>query len=551
MRASSSDSRWRTRLGVALPALLALALMVPRIVRADFGLFDDPTSLQVANQISQGQWGLGSDVGFGRFRPMFWLQFAACYLVAGKSPSLYFIGNAVILALTALLLALLAQRLTRSSLAALLSGMAYVLGGPVVENAYTLSKPELLQTLFLVAAVLAATWGSRSRWHEALTLGLGTILALLACGTKETAGLLLPISMILWVRAWIWRAGSRTDQASQLSARGRLVSAAGMAVVLAVLVARSTTPGLFAAAGPRANFGLDPRVLIGNARAWGDWLARDYLYVVPLGLAWLLGAAWSHRARDFRILLDCAVWSGMWLLVYLPYRFTPEYYLLPLSVGVSLAVGVLVHGVQETLADASMARRAIAAMLLGAGSALFLLTLPTNASNAGVQLSVDNANADMIDMVSEKLPDRATVLVNIQEMNEYVWAIGPMLSMMGDRADLVVDQYTFPLSEDLQARPDLFVVSPIIENQPYPTVRLGVHEHNARAWEASLDADLGSRLVLLGEVRSSTPLLMVDSLRLFCVALPRAAYCQVPNAPFETRRFAAGWRLYAVRPAQR
>jgi hypothetical protein len=548
---SSSNLRWRARLAVVLPALLALVLMLPRIVRADFGLLDDPASLAVAERVSQGTWGLGDDVTFGRFRPLYWFLFSSIDSVAGKAPAAHFLVNALLFATLAGLLPFLVQRLTGSSRAAFATGIAFVLGGPVVESVYTLSKPELLQSLLLVACVtVAVLFPTRIRWAGWVCLGLCVLLGLLACLTKETGALLLPISILLFIRTRVWRPQQGSDPELGATASKRLVVSAAVALALALLAAGVAAPDLFRPAGPSTGFDIQPEVLLANFRAWGDWLARDYLYIVPLGLAWLLGAVWSRRAKGFCILVDCAIWSGVWLLAYLPYRFTPEYYLLPLSLGVSIAVGVLVRDTHEALVGAGTIRKVVSVGLLVIGAVLFLLTLPTNASNAGVQLSVDDANADMIDMVSQKLPHGAMVLVNIQEMNEYVWQMGPMLSMVGDRPDLLVVQYTSPLSGDLRTRSDLFVVSPIIENQPYPTVRLGVHEHNARAWEASLNADLGAQLMLLGEVRSSTPLLMVDSLRLFCVALPHVRYCQVPNAPFDTRRFAAGWRLYAVTPAQ-
>lgn len=44
---------------------------------------------------------------------------------------------------------------------------------------------------------------------------------------------------------------------------------------------------------------------------------------------------------------------------------------------------------------------------------------------------------------------------------------------------------------------------------------------------------------------------MMDAPRLICLAVPEIGYCQVPHTPFDTRRFAQGWRVYAVTPAPR
>ncbi len=87
--------------------------------------------------------------GFG---PIYWLRsHSLLALAAGKLPRSTSSRNAVILALTTGLLAF--RNSTPHWLQPrrrVVSGMAYVLGGPVVENAYTLSKPELLQCFFLL-----------------------------------------------------------------------------------------------------------------------------------------------------------------------------------------------------------------------------------------------------------------------------------------------------------------------------------------------------------------------------------------------------------------
>jgi len=546
--------RWRSWIAIGTPMVVALLVMVPRLARAHFGLFDDPASLTVADQIASGGWGLGEDVTFGRFRPVYWLYFAAVDRLAGGSPQVHFAANALLLAAAAGLLAYLARRVTESNLAGWAAGMAFVLGGPVVESAFTLSKPELLQSLLILAWLWAA--GAIREANRAInfaSLMQGALFAALACTLKETGVLMLPAGLLLLLRSLVLKSPERMAQAREPAVRWRAVVSAGLGAAVALILAASATRDLFAAAGPQTGF--EPEFLLLGVRAWGDWLLRDYVYLLPLALAWLLLAAWRSYGRSgLRLLIDCCLWALVWLAPYLSYRFTPEYYLLPLSLGVSLAVGVLIRDSRAAAPLAAPARRAAGILLLAAGGLLFLLTLPTHASNAAIQLAVDEANSGMTELVSEVLPAGATLVVNLQETEaarkEYFWQLAPMLTQVNHRADIRVEGYISGSPPDLPESAALYIVSPIVENQPYPSVRLGVYEHTARAWEEGLRHDLGERLVLLGEVRSTAQLRMIDSLRLFCLVLPRVDYCQVPNAPFDTRRFAAGWRLYGVQPPE-
>jgi hypothetical protein len=147
MRSSTSARvlNWPAWLGLSIPALVAVALMAPRILDAHFGLFDDPSSISIAQRTWSGDWDWRVDAGYGRFRPVYWLAFSLMYGWAGNQAVWYFCGNLLLLAGMAWLLSLIVLRLTHRHLAAAAAGIAFVLGGPVIEAAYTLSKPELLQ----------------------------------------------------------------------------------------------------------------------------------------------------------------------------------------------------------------------------------------------------------------------------------------------------------------------------------------------------------------------------------------------------------------------
>lgn len=544
-------SSWPVRLALGLPVLIAIALMAPRILDAHFGLFDDPTSISVAQQTWAGQWDLRQDAGFGRFRPVYWLAFSLIYRLAGKQAAWYFVGNLILLAGTAWLLSGIVLRLTHRPLAAGVAGIAFALGGPVIEAAYTLSKPELLQCFFLTAsgAALVLSSPAPSRRARAGRVLLGSLFILLAALTKETTGLVLAIALAWLVIPWLTARLRVPRSAARLHPLllADFLLAAGLGIACFVLGVFALSPTTTSGAGPQANFTFTRAVMAMNARIWLVWLLRDWLYLLPLLVAAACFMATGRRLGQSTLVLGCLVWMGAWLALYLPYRFTPEYYLLPFSLGSAALSGVLALMVVDAARGTRRAERIVATGSAGLAVALFALTIPNNLSNAGIQLSVDNANAAMLQFVADTAPQGGLVLVNIRNNFEYLLTLEPMLHLVYDRPDLAVTPYVDTDGHALAEVCEGLVLSPLIENVPFPSVRLGIPELASREWEASLQQELGGRLKLLREVRYSLDLLTIDASRLPCLVKPGMRYCGMPHTPFDTRRFAEGWRIYSVR----
>lgn len=190
-----------------------------------------------------------------------------------------------------------------------------------------------------------------------------------------------------------------------------------------------------------------------------------------------------------------------------------------------------------------------------AGSLVLLLAfLPSLVTNARSQLAMDRANAQMLDyLVANAAPD-SMVWVNIQTPNEYYERIQTWVQVLKGRPDLEVNFFQF---EDLAAahqdHSEVWIVSPYVENQFYPSVRMGVFEHIARPWNESLLAYLeqqGQEVQPEQDYRQSFRSANVDPLRFFCPLTPELGYCDVPNAPVDRRVFAYGWLIFRL-PASR
>jgi hypothetical protein len=543
-------ARCPTWLALGFPVLAAIALMTPRILDAHFGLFDDPTSISVAEQTWGGNWDWRSDFGFGRFRPVYWLAFSLIHRLAGAQAAGHFVGNLLLLAGTAVLLGGIVLRLTDSRAAGSVTGLAFVLGGPVIEAAYTLSKPELLQTFFLTASLAAVALAPRAAALRTRIAGMlgASFFVLLAALTKETTGLVLAIAL-----AWLGVAWAGDRLSSQWRASGvssfarRYAMAAIVGIGIFALGVLLFSPSTVSGAGPRANFFLTWPTIQANAHVWLDLIVRDWLQLLPLSVAGAYLLASGRKVQLLPFLLGPLVWMAAWFALYLPYRFTPEYYLLPFSLGAAVLTGLLAREVMDIPARASSAGVLVVRGSGALAAFLFLLTLPNNISNAGIQLSVDKANAAMLEHVAENAPADARIQINIRAEIEYLWQIGPMLHSFYHRPDLTVESYPTDDTPPANGLPPIMILSPLIENVPYPSVRLGIPEQESRGWEADMQREIGDRLRLQRETRFGLDMLVVDAPRLICLAVPRIDFCQRPHAPFDTRRFAAGWRVYELR----
>ena len=200
-----SRDRLREVALVYWPVALAALIMIPRLLSAEFGLFDDGETLRVAEDIQNGDWGvLAKEAARGRFRPIYWIQYAHVYALTGIQPTWFFLWNTLLFMTVTALTIHIVRRMGAGILQAATTGVLLVLAGPLVESTYTLSKPELLQILLLLAAVTPFTrtiGDSRIRLFAALW---ATLLILVATLTKETAVIMVPISAA-WLLAAIAR----------------------------------------------------------------------------------------------------------------------------------------------------------------------------------------------------------------------------------------------------------------------------------------------------------------------------------------------------------
>lgn len=534
------NSQLKSRLLTYSPVGLAVLLMIPRLLTAEFGLFDDAETLRVADAIWGGDWeALSKEVTDGRMRPVYWIQYAFIYGIIGADPQWFFLWNTILFATLVCEVILLVRKMGGSRGQAWASGFLLALSGPIVENIYTLSKPELLQSTLMVAAILLFAAARQSvLTTKRLVIGVvvGSVLLLLATMTKETAVMMLPIAAGWLLLALIASPRAvRTDEARRWAS----LLIASLLATTVFLIARGAVLEVSLTGGAYSNnFEWSLSRFADSAIRWAGWMIRDFIWLAPLVI--LAGIDYfRRRLEQSRLILGASAWIVFWVLLYIPWEFTVEYYMLPVALGMSViatAIAVPALGRLKQGKD-----RMLVMSLMALGAVLWLATFPNNVSNVRQQLTVDAANSRMLQALFEMVGDEGQVILNIQHENEYVYEIRTHVQDVAGMRDIQID--TFDPLHGLPSGSAL-IISPKIHNQPLLAVRMGVIESTQNGWNHSLQDELGEGILPDLQIEEGFRLTIIDLPRVLCPLLSSRGYCSVERPIFDNREFLYGWDIY-------
>jgi hypothetical protein len=239
-----------------------------------------------------------------------------------------------------------------------------------------------------------------------------------------------------------------------------------------------------------------------------------------------------------------------WLAVFLPWPVTFQYYLLPFAFG---AAGLAGTAVGDLLAFSERRRpptiRWVARSAIAAGGLLWLVSMANAAADARIQLTVDQANADMVEFLA-RMPAGSRMVVNTR-LNEYVVELPLHLSEIKGRPDLVVTHVAGLAS--IESPPTAtFVATPHIANIPAPTVRIPLDETGVRHYQAMLTTLLRGGGDLVYRTEHHAAVVEVGLHRLLChvTASPLigAGYCPNDRGLIAWRPFTYGWQVHRVGP---
>jgi hypothetical protein len=529
-----------------LPVLLAILIMLPRLFSPNFGLFDDGKSIITAQRLAGGDWSFQFDATDARYRPLYWLSFAAIYNLFGGTPFPLFVVNMLALSTTTGLLIALLRRLGAKPIQAGLAGLLFVISGPIIENYYTLSKGEWLQLLFISISMLAATSynGKSPLWRKVvLTLFVSSALVC-ASLSKETSLILLPVGVVWFLADWLW---NRRIKSGRFGWSGLYLVANILGSGFYLLLRSFSTSKAVSVQGYTSNYSFSVAQMVASAVRWTGWLIRDFIWAAPIvGLAIIFILLRRRLTSSGVLLFGAFIWMGAWICIYLPWTYMAEYYMLPFTLGFAVFTSTCAFEIIPALSERGW-RRGLTIGIMGLSALLLIGSMLDNLTNARVQLAMDSANTEMMNYLVKNTPPNSTVYVNIQDPNEYFDEIQYQMGLADVRPDLQVLPFQPDINLNVKGRA-LFILSPDVENQPLLTVRMGVIEATQKMWNISLHDILpsspGSQVVF--ETIKSFRLSDVNYPRLFCSLIKTRSFCALPVPVVDLRVFSYGWQVTRV-----
>ena len=529
------------------PAGLAVLVMLPRLASARFGLLDDGLTLQTGREVI-GRWSSVLDLipETGRFFPAYWLAYSGVFAVVGVRAVAFFALNVLLLAGLLALLARIVRVSGGTSQQAAIAAVLFAVCAPAIEAFYTLSKAEPLQLTWIAASLLATAASARQSWwwRRGALIGLAVAALVLACATKETTAVLVPVSL-----AWAaieWASPDRRPGWARFANTYLVVTVAAAAVFIALRWRYAALP--LAQGWYTRAYALEPGTVGPALFRIFAWMVKDFVFLLPLLAAALILALRGGPDRRRQILYACA-WMGGWLAVYAPWPATFAYYLFPFAFGAAMLAGIVVGALWElAVAESPAPTRRLAGAALVVSGLLWLPGVINAAADARVQLAVDRADADLVDFLGG-VPGGSRVVLNTTRANEYLFELPLHLAEIKRRPDLVVQHVGAPVAGG-PSRADVFVATATMANQPGPTVRIALDEAGVTGDNARLATILaeGGELVYATEQR--VRLLEVGIHRLLCPVAGRpfidTTYCPSNRGLVDARTFSYGWRVHRL-----
>jgi hypothetical protein len=168
------------------------------------------------------------------------------------------------------------------------------------------------------------------------------------------------------------------------------------------------------------------------------------------------------------------------------------------------------------------------------------------AADARVQLTVDRANADLVDFLGG-LPSGSRVVLNTA-VNEYHAELPMHLSEIKRRSDITVEDVS-RLPRDGRSA-DVFVVTAELANRPWPTVRVALDEPGVGRDQATLNQLLTGPSEPVYRAVQQARLAEVGLHRLLCRVAVRPfidpGFCPNDRSVFDRRLFSYGWQVHRL-----
>jgi hypothetical protein len=299
--------------------------------------------------------------------------------------------------------------------------------------------------------------------------------------------------------------------------------------------------------GYSSNYAFTIQRFLSSGIRWAAWLARDYPYMLPVGVVLLIAWIKKRLGQVQWRFLEWLVWMAVWVVVYLPWVYSLEYYLLPFALGCAAFSGLALDQAFNWLVQSNSGARLALMIYLASVLVLFFITLPNNITNGRLQLAVDAANAQMVQMLAQKLPQNARLVVNLPAGNEYYHEIELHLAVLYHRSDITLQRFPFdPPASESQTPLPYTILSPQVNNPPRLSVRLGVDSamsaEGSKALKQFFGGDPPAEITVERRYQNFT----IDFLRIACPFFKHRGYCASSSAVIDRTWLAYRWNIFTV-----
>jgi hypothetical protein len=523
-----------------LPAVVALALLLPRMMDAHFGLLDDAVTIVNSRDLTREPallLSFGRDVG--RFFPVYYIYYLLVWAVSGENPAVFYAINLLTLAGTALLLVWAARLRGGTLWQAALTGTLFIVNLPVSSTFNTLSKAEVPQCLFLAGALAAGSAAGGAAGRFAVT-GLLLILAILS---KETGYAVVPAAGAALLFQVLRHGGLRKNWRSR---QGLFFLASVTAAAVSYAAWKVIQPGAAAAGSYASHYHVDPVQMMRTLWVGILYGVRSWAYLAaPLACVPLLWKRLDETTRT--AFLEGLSWAACFLLILTPWPGLFEYHLAPAALGVALAGGFALPALWGAARTAGKWRRlATAAVIVAA--VLLPLHISTILSDQRIQIAMDRANFKLVEELS-RLPKDSRIYFNMPP-HEYVYEAKTYLHRMFGRKDLTVAnfEYDHRAIQQQQAGP-YYVVTGITDGVRGVLGRTGLRDLESKAWNQTLARFFGQRSEAKEAARIEEHTAGEDFAfqRAFCEGTTwPTGVCEEPRPFHLSRRITWGWTIYRV-----
>lgn len=474
-------------IALALLVLVCFLVMLPRLRSTQFGLLDDGVTIKWARALSNDfirSFTLMKDTG--RFLPAYWFSQILIYQWAGISSLRWFYFNLLLLVLDTLAIFGIMRYRGASLLQSTLAGLFFTLSAPIIETFYTLSKPDLIMITWLIWGIFLFMISrvNRNVWIKRFLICASALALGMSIGTKEPAVVLVGIVLGWFITALLFRT-SPGDLFDRSASKTLLFSA--LATLIVYIILRFYFLPVNPLAGTySSNYRLSLESISAQLLRWLGRFLRDFFFLLPL-LCVLLNRKVRSRVNP-RLLLDSLVWMGWWMAIFLPWNALESFHTLPFAIGMAMAGGLCLGAALPVfLKDGSPPDRIYLSLVFVVFLFFVQITFVNNISTARVQLFYDRMNNRMVKNLSRN-PPNSMIYFNTP-YSEYVVETGMHLDYFRDRGDLIVDYFRYQRPEDSQPI-HYFVVNPVMENAPLPSVRNSLYENGVLTWDQCFKASI-------------------------------------------------------------